>query len=121
MLIFFVCTIIGFTSQAEAPASAKFVWEKTTHDFGRLELNQPASAVFTFINEGEVPLIISQVKVGCGCTVASYTQEAIAPGATGRVEATYNAAKAGAFHKTVTVYANTGSEPIQLSLVGTVE
>ena len=106
---------------AEAPASAKFMWEKTIFDFGTIELNVPAMVSFTFINEGEAPLIISDVKAGCGCTVASFTKEPIVPGGTGSIDATYNAAKSGPFNKSVTVYANTGGEPIRLSLRGTVQ
>lgn len=121
ILFLFALSFIGFATMAEAPASAKFMWEKTIHDFGVIELNKPATATFTFVNDGESPLVISEVKAGCGCTVASFTKGAIAPGATGTVEATYNAAKAGPFNKTVMVYANTGGEPIQLSLRGSVD
>jgi hypothetical protein len=121
ILFLFGLSFIGFATLAEAPASAKFMWEKTNYDFGAIELNQPVTASFTFVNEGEAPLVISEVKAGCGCTVASFTNGAISPGATGSVEATYNAAKTGPFNKTVMVYANTGADPIQLSLRGTVE
>ncbi len=121
ILFLFALSLIGFATLAEAPASAKFMWEKTIHDFGAIELNVPATATFTFVNEGEAPLVISEVKAGCGCTVAAFTKGAISPGATGTVEATYNAAKSGPFNKTVMVYANTGGDPIQLSLRGTVE
>ena len=114
-------TLVGFTIMAEAPASAKFSWYKTSHDFGVIELNQPVTATFNFINEGEAPLFISEVKAGCGCTVASFTKEAIAPGGMGEVQATYNAAKSGNFNKTVTVYANTDGDPIVLTLKGTVQ
>jgi hypothetical protein len=121
ILFLFALSLIGFATMAEAPASAKFMWAKTIHDFGAIGLNVPATATFTFVNEGEAPLVISEVKAGCGCTVAAFTKGAIAPGATGIVEATYNAAKTGPFNKTVTVYANTVADPIQLSLRGTVK
>ena len=52
--------------------------------------------------------------------MASYTREAIAPGATGTVSATYNAAKLGAFTKTVTVTTSAGGEPQVLRIKGTV-
>ncbi len=121
MLFLFALTFIGFAIMAEAPASAKFSWESTNHDFGVIPKNTPAAASFYFVNEGEVPLIISQVKASCGCTVASYTKEAIAPGGHGTVEATYNAAKPGPFNKSVVVYANTGGDPIVLRLKGMVK
>ena len=97
-----------------------FTWESTTHDFGKIEQNLPKEHVFTFTNNGDVPLIISSVKASCGCTVAEYTREPIAPGEEGSVSARYNAAKVGAFTKTVTVTANTGEEAVVLTLKGEV-
>ena len=97
-----------------------FMWESTTHDFGRIEQNLAKEHVFKFTNNGDVPLIISSVKASCGCTVAEYTKEPIAPGDKGSVSARYNAAKVGAFSKTVTVTANTGEEAVVLTLKGEV-
>ena len=100
--------------------AAVFDWEETTHDFGKIAKNVPATHEFNFINTGEVPLVISSVKGSCGCTVTDYTKESIAPGKSGLVKATYNAAKIGAFHKTVTVTANTEDGPVVLSIKGEV-
>ncbi len=101
-------------------AIAKFSWEKTTHDFGKIEKKKPVTAVFEFTNDGEKTLVISKVKGSCGCTVTDYSKTSIAPGKTGFVKATYNAAAVGAFMKTVTVTANTGGKPVQLFIKGEV-
>ena len=85
---------------------AKFKWELTTHDFGKIPKGTPVTAEFTFTNEGSTPLIISNVKSSCGCTVADYTKEAVEPGKTGIVKAKYNAASVGAFTKSIRVTAN---------------
>jgi hypothetical protein len=45
-----------------------------------------------FTNTGSTPLVISNVRGSCGCTVTDYTKEPIAPGKTGNVKATFNAA-----------------------------
>ena len=111
-------SVIGHIKTLAGPL---FEWEATTYDFGTIELNKPAEHVFEFTNNGDVPLIISSAKASCGCTVADYTKEPIAPGDKGFVSARYNAAKAGAFTKTVTVTANTGEEAIVLTLKGIVE
>jgi len=84
-----------------------------THDFGSIALGKPASITFVVTNTGDAPLVITQVQASCGCTIAAWTKEPIAPGATGKVEATYNAAGLGAFHKSVTVSTNT-SEGVQM-------
>lgn len=85
---------------------AKFQWEETTHNFGKINQGTPVSIEFAFTNVGKVPLVISGVKASCGCTVAEYTKEPIAPGKKGTVKATYNATAMGAFNKSVRVTAN---------------
>lgn len=97
-----------------------FHWESTMHDFGNITQSTAVEHKFTFTNKGDIPLIISTVKASCGCTVAEYTREAIAPGEEGTVSARYDAAKIGAFTKTVTVTANTGAEAVVLTLKGNV-
>lgn len=101
-------------------ASAVFSWEDLNHDFGQIKKDVPVSKEFSFTNTGDLPLVISKVKGSCGCTVTAYTEEAIAPGSKGYVKATYNAAKLGTFHKTVTVTANTEEGQVVLSIKGEV-
>lgn len=95
-------------------------WSLTEYDFGRIELNSPVTADFKFQNTGSEPLVIVSATGSCGCTVAEYTRGEILPGAFGEVTATYNAAKVGAFNKTVTVNANTANGPITLKIKGEV-
>jgi hypothetical protein len=101
-------------------AGSVFMWSSTTHDFGKITQSQMAEHEFVFTNEGDLPLIISNAKASCGCTVAEYTKEPIAAGAQGKVTARYDAAKVGAFTKTVTITANTGGDAVVLTLKGEV-
>jgi hypothetical protein len=101
-------------------SNAAFRWTSTTFDFGEIKANVPVTHQFTFTNSGEDPLVIVSVQASCGCTVAEYSKAPIEPGQTGFVKATYNAAKVGAFNKTVTVNANTPDGTVQLSIKGTV-
>lgn len=100
-----------------APA---FAWSETTFDFGKIRHNAPVTHEFRFVNNGSEPLIISSVQASCGCTVAKYSRDPVAPGAEGFVIATYNAAAKGIFNKTVTVNANT-DKSVVLSIKGEVE
>lgn len=111
------------TTAAKKPAGnmAAFKWDKTTHEFGTLEQGKPTTATFTFTNTGKAPLLLTQVQGSCGCTATDYTKEAVAPGKTGYIKATYNAANAGPFHKTVTVTANTEGGPVTLVIKGEVK
>jgi hypothetical protein len=98
-----------------------FSWSMTVHDFGKIALNKPVSHEFRFTNSGNAPLIISSVQASCGCTVTDYSKDPIAPGAEGFVKATYDAAKAGVFTKTVTVNANAEESVVRLMIKGEVE
>ncbi|MBX2947373.1 MAG: DUF1573 domain-containing protein [Cyclobacteriaceae bacterium] len=101
-------------------ADAAFAWNETLYDFGKIKLNEPVAHTFTFTNSGDEPLLIATVQASCGCTVTEYTKDPIPSGGKGFVKATYNAAKAGVFSKTVTVTANTSESTVLLTIKGEV-
>jgi hypothetical protein len=101
--------------------AAVFGWETTSHDFGKIAQGKPVTAKFAFVNKGEAPLIISTAKGSCGCTGVTFTRDAILPGQSGEVSATYNAAAVGAFNKTVMVESNAEGGVFTLSFRGEVE
>ena len=74
-----------------------------TFDFGKVKQNVPPTATFVVTNISSEPLIIETANPTCGCTISDYTKSPIAPGKTGVIKATYNAANIGAIHKTLTV------------------
>ena len=80
---------------------AKFTAESI--DLGKIKVSNPATAVFTVTNIGKDPLIIETASPTCGCTISNYTKEPIAPGKTGTINATYNAAGVSHFDKHLTV------------------
>jgi hypothetical protein len=93
--------------EAGNPSSmAKFKWEAKTHNFGKIDQGKPVTHEFVFTNTGSTPLVISNVRGSCGCTVTKYSKDPIAPGKTGMVKATFNAAAVGAFNKSIRVTAN---------------
>jgi len=110
----------GFPVALHNAAEAAFSWITKTHDFGKIKQNKPVTHTFSFTNNGNGPLVISSVQASCGCTVTEYSKDPIAPGSEGFVKATYNAAKAGVFTKTVTVNANTTDAAVQLTIKGEV-
>ena len=97
-----------------------FAWTETSHDFGKIKVNNPVTHEFSFVNEGNSPLVITSVQASCGCTVTKYSKEPISPGSSGFVTATYNAAHVGVFSKTVTVNANTDAGAVLLTIKGVV-
>ena len=100
-------TLTAFTfsamlfAQKTAADVAKFTSE--TIDLGKIKQGIPAVATFVVTNIGKEPLIIEQANPTCGCTMGDYTKSPIAPGKTGTITATYNAAAASHFDKHLTV------------------
>jgi hypothetical protein len=101
-------------------AQAKATFDKQTHEFGVVLWKHPATAVFTVKNDGDKPLVISNVTTSCGCTVADWTKEPIAPGATGQVSAVFDAKALGHFYKDISVYCNASHLPNYLTVNGEV-
>jgi hypothetical protein len=100
-LAFLALTTTTLYAQKKADDIAKLNVE--TYDFGKIKQNVPATATITVTNIGTEPLLIEQATPSCGCTVSDYTKTPIAPGKTGTIKATYNAAAIGQFDKTLTV------------------
>jgi len=88
-------------AQKKADQIAKINVE--TYDLGKVKQNVPATATFIVTNIGTDNLIIAQANPTCGCTISDYTKSPIAPGKTGVIHATYNAANVGHIDKTLTV------------------
>lgn len=108
-------------SEASSEGSVSTMsWDKKEHNFGKIVAGVPVTAEFVFTNEGKESFLVTNVKAPCGCTVSSYSEKAIQPGETGFIKATYNAAHVGAFKKGLTVYTNSGAEPILLNVKGEV-
>jgi len=85
------------------------------HDFGTIKQNTENKHIFKFTNSGNQPLIISDAKGSCGCTVPKYPKNPVAPGETGEIEVVYKpGTQKGNQMKTVTLVANT--EPTQTVL-----
>lgn len=96
-------------------------WESETHDFGTLSQGKPATYEFTFTNTTKETILITTVRPSCGCTAANYTKTPIKPGEKGMVAATYNAASAGAFTKSITVSTSDSDLPKSLTIRGKVD
>lgn len=83
-------------------------FEKMEHDFGTIEQNTTNPYIFSFTNTGDEPLIISDAKGSCGCTVPEYPRQPVMPGEKGEIKVVYSPGKQKNLQtKTVTITANT--------------
>lgn len=110
---------VATVGYAQQPAIS---FQTEEYDFGVVKEEGGAVAhEFMFINTGDAPLIISQVKASCGCTTPSWSKEAVAPGDTGLVVAQYNPSnRPGTFRKAITVTTNADPNTKVLYIKGAV-
>lgn len=102
---------------AQGP-SIKF--EVVEHDYGTIDKGGNGTFEFVFSNEGTEPLILSNVRSSCGCTVPEWPRQPIDAGAKAGIKVKYDTRRIGSFHKSITVYSNAGTTPVILRIKGTV-
>jgi len=83
-----------------------FQFENEVIDYGEIAQNSDGNRIFKFKNVGKSPIIITQVKGSCGCTVPTKPEEPIMPGQTGEIKVKYATNRIGPFSKTVTITSN---------------
>jgi hypothetical protein len=84
-------------------------WIDSSKDVGTLNFGEKAEIKFRFKNSGDKPLLVISAQPGCGCTVADYPKEPIAPGHEGEIIAGFDSKKGspGEFRKNIVVTTNT--------------
>jgi len=94
---------------------------ETEFDFGTITSGEKVEHVYKFTNTGSEPLIISDAKGSCGCTVPEWPKEPIAPGATNEILVRFDSSnKSGAQSKRVTLTTNTDPAQSFLTIKGQV-
>ncbi|MDC6362706.1 MULTISPECIES: DUF1573 domain-containing protein [Flavobacteriaceae] len=106
------------TSRDEAQKQLPVMsFEKAEHDFGAITQGTPQETTFKFTNTGNAPLIITDARSSCGCTVPEYPKNSpIAPGDSGELVVKFNGSGQNQVTKTITVTANTekGTETLRI-------
>ncbi|TAF73409.1 MAG: DUF1573 domain-containing protein [Bacteroidetes bacterium] len=117
-IIFFIL----FVSFSQIFAQADFKFEKTEFDFGTVtEKDDTLWVDFKFKNIGSEPLVISEIKTACECTLADWVKKPVMPGKEGIIKAGYKyKGKSGSYNKTLTIMANTLPAVSQLVIKGVI-
>lgn len=92
-------------------------------DFGAIaEEGGPVLHEFLFTNNSGRAVKVLTVQASCGCTTPSWSKDAIAPGKTGFIQASYNPkGRPGYFNKSLTVTTDLDATPVILQIKGQVQ
>ncbi|MBK7410760.1 MAG: DUF1573 domain-containing protein [Saprospirales bacterium] len=98
---------------------AKISFEEPEYLFGEVVEGAEVEHFFKFTNTGKVPLLITDARSTCGCTVPSWPKETIQPGQGGEIRVVFNTLnKAEEQHKEVTITANTYPAQTKIAMIG---
>ncbi|WP_420321845.1 DUF1573 domain-containing protein [Flagellimonas sp.] len=102
-------------------ATAKIEFKSETIDYGEIAKGSDGVRVFEFTNTGTAPLVISNVKSSCGCTIPKKPEDPILPGKTGQIQVKYDTNRVGPIRKAITVTSNAATATKVLKIKGTVK
>ncbi len=101
---------------------AKITFEQREFNFGTVKAGEIVEMDFEFTNTGKIPLLISDARSTCGCTVPEWPREPIEPGDGGTITVKFNTAgRQYDQHRPVSLIANTYPRQTDIILRGHVE
>lgn len=102
--------------------STSVALSENSFDFGKIKKGDKVEHVYEITNTGKNPLIISEVKPGCGCTAPDFTKEPIMPGKKGKVTLHFDSSSFdGNVQKYADVFANVEKAPIRLTFTANIQ
>ncbi len=107
-LFILILLFIGYFTEAQSVIE----FEKTTHHLGFVHQGDTLNFQYKFTNTGDQPLVISDTKVECGCTVVDKPTDPIMSGKQGVIKVTFLTNSAiDRQDRTVTVISNAKNSP----------
>ena len=91
LMIFAFSGVMAQPAEEENPNAPKIEFVKLVHDYGTIYKNGDGNCEFEFTNTGKEPLILTNVKSSCGCTVPKWPRQPILPGKTDVIKVKYGA------------------------------
>lgn len=103
---------------------AQIMFNEYDFDFGTVSKENKLHHTFYFVNSGDSPLIISDAKGSCGCTIPFFPNEPINPGQQEKIDIEIDPSgkKEGkVFKVAVRIESNADNKFVKLNLSGTPE
>lgn len=121
LLSMFLMYSSALVAQEEAESDtisfAQMKFENSSYNFGDLYQGEKVEHVFSFINIGNVPLILNNVLATCGCTAPEWEKKPLLPGEEGQVKIVFDSSsKIGRQNKVITIRSNAKSGDYRLRI-----
>lgn len=124
------CTMLGVNAQGTTaetavkvvnPNAPVMTFESEVVDYGTIEQGADGVREFKFTNTGKEPLIISNSRGSCGCTVPTWPKEPIKPGESSVIKVKYDTKRLGPINKSVTITSNAVQGTMVVRIKGKIE
>jgi len=124
-IIFLVLAVFGFGLALNAQSGTSSIdkvikFSKESYDIGKIKFKEKTTFFMEFTNISNKPVVIENVMVGCGCTVAEKPTTPVLPGKTAKIKVGYDGtgAPGSRFNKDVTVKVAGVADPKTVSFSG---
>ncbi|MBL7110985.1 MAG: DUF1573 domain-containing protein [Bacteroidales bacterium] len=111
----------GNPEEKESKKGARIEFEKTNHDYGELDFGSEGICEFKYTNTGKEPLVLTNVKSSCGCTIPEWPKEPLRKDESASIKVRYDTHRVGTFTKSITVYSNASNSPKRIFIKGRVK
>jgi hypothetical protein len=114
---------VSFSQEKTKPAKKEkkaITFKTEVIERNAIEYGADETFTFEFKNTSKTPIIITNVATSCGCTTAQKPEEPILPGKSSAISVKYDTKRVGPFTKEITITTNAQTEPIKLTIKGTV-
>ena len=119
-LIIIILFGISSYSQEGLIKKAEITFDKTIINYGTIDKGANGVRDFVFTNTGNAPLIISNVKSTCGCTIPKKPEKPILPGESDKIQVKYDTKRIGFIRKSISVTSNASNPSVVLKITGQV-
>jgi hypothetical protein len=111
--------LFGLNSYSQEK-KAEISFEKTIINYGVIDKGSDGVREFIFTNTGDAPLVISNVKSSCGCTIPKKPEKPILPGESDKIQVKYDTQRVGLIRKSISVTSNASNPSVYLKITGEV-
>lgn len=117
--MFAVAMLAAVSVFADEPKGAVLALEEKVIDLGELTRRSPKQRVeVEYTNEGDLPLVLLEVRTSCTCTTVRYDRKKLLPGqkATITIEMEPSKAPVGSFYRVLELHSTAKDSPNNLTL-----